>query len=314
MGIFSGLKDFFGSSNNDNKDSKLFVPTEQHSSSIFSKQELKEEFEKRNIGQHWSYFEPLLKKELRLFLVPTSEDLIQLGASKIGGKPELPSSSQWPKDTNGKSLSFIGQINFSEIKHYNLGNIPKSGLVSFFYSGTQEAWGFDPKDKDSFKIVYHTEVNNIIRHEFPIDLDQHSQFKSTRIEFKESVSLPNWEDERVGDVLNDTEMDNYIDIWGEEDFINKLLGYSNNVQGQMELDCELVTNGIYLGDATAYNTPQAKELEKNTNDWTLLLQVDSDQEKTGMMWGDSGRLYFWMKSKNLENGKFDNGWCILQCY
>lgn len=312
MGIFSGLKDFFGKKENSNEERTENIANEQSPLPIFTKEELKKEFVKNGIGQHWDYFEPLLKKELRLFLKSHNTD--ELGFSKLGGKPELPANWEWPKDQNGKSLSFIGQINFEELTGFGLKNIPESGLLSFFYSGTQEAWGFDPKDKESFKLVYTPEPKNLMSHDFPVDLDQYSKFNETGIEFKQSVSLPNWEDERVGSVLNDREMDAYIDIWEHEDFIHKFLGYSNNVQGQMELECELVTNGLYVGDPSGYNDPRAKELEKNVNDWTLLLQVDSDHEKTGMMWGDAGMLYFWIKTEDLKNSDFDSGWCILQCY
>ena len=62
------------------------------------------------------------------------------------------------------------------------------------------------------------------------------------------------------------------------------IGVYPKAEIQMELECELVTNGLYVGDPSGYNDPRAKELEKNVNDWTLLLQVDSDHEKTGMMW------------------------------
>lgn len=312
MGIFSGLKDFFGKKENGNGDRTENIATEQSPLPIFTKEELKKEFVKNGIEQHWDYFEPLLKKELRLFLKPKNTD--KLGFSKLGGKPELPDNWEWPKDHNGKSLSFIGQINFEELNGFDLDNIPETGLLSFFYSGTQEAWGFDPKDKDAFKLIYTPEPTNLIQYDYPSDLDQHSQFKVTGIEFKQSVSLPNWEDERVGTVLDDKEMDSYMDIWENEDFIHKFLGHSNNVQGQMELDCELVTNGLYLGDPSGYNDPTAKELEKNAIDWTLLLQIDSDHEKTGMMWGDAGRIYFWIRTEDLKNSNFDNGWCILQCY
>ena len=81
----------------------------------------------------------------------------------------------------------------------------------------------------------------------------------------------------------------------------------------MELECQLVTNGINCGDSNGYKDPRVKELEKEKNEWKLLLQIDSD-DKTGMMWGDSGRLYYWIKQKDLESLNFDKSWIVLQCY
>jgi uncharacterized protein YwqG len=41
-----------------------------------------------------------------------------------------------------------------------------------------------------------------------------------------------------------------------------------------------------------------------------LLQLDSDHEAC-MMWGDLGRLYFWIKDADFEACRFENTWMIL---
>ena len=94
---------------------------------------------------------------------------------------------------------------------------------------------------------------------------------------------------------------------------HQLLGYSGNIQGEMELECQLVTNGVYTGDREGYQNPRVQTLREGAKDWMLLLQVDSDDEP-GMMWGDLGRLYFWIRRQDLKARNFDNTWCILQCY
>ena len=76
---------------------------------------------------------------------------------------------------------------------------------------------------------------------------------------------------------------------------------------------ELVTNGIYCGDPKGYADPRAKELEKNQTQWRLLLQLDSD-EAASMMWGDLGRVYFWIRERDLQDQRFDRTWTILQCH
>ena len=112
--------------------------------------------------------------------------------------------------------------------------------------------------------------------------------------------------------LSEKEIDQYLNL--PQDYsINKMLGYANNIQSEMELECQLVTNGLYCGDPSGYNDTKAKGLEKGTKDWILLLQIDSEDEKTGMMWGDVGRLYFWIKKEDLGNKDFNKTWMILQC-
>ncbi len=44
-----------------------------------------------------------------------------------------------------------------------------------------------------------------------------------------------------------------------------------------------------------------------------MLQVDSDDE-AGMMWGDAGMLYYWIRDDDLAARRFDRAWCVMQCY
>lgn len=51
----------------------------------------------------------------------------------------------------------------------------------------------------------------------------------------------------------------------------------------MELECQLVSNGIYCGDPSGYAGPEAARLKPGARDWSLLLQLDTDDDR-GMMW------------------------------
>ena len=104
-----------------------------------------------------------------------------------------------------------------------------------------------------------------------------------------------------------------LDAMNVEKTNHKLLGYPNIIQGEMQLECQLASNGIYIGDSTGYNNPMIPSLKNGAMNWRLLLQIDSD-DRTGMMWGDAGRLYFWILKQDLKNCNFDNVWMILQCY
>lgn len=282
--------------------------------SEITKETMKSLFDNSKLGKYWNDFEPLLRSEIRIFTESKSDSEIRIGQSKFGGLPDLPKNVDWFKEDNGKSLSFIAQINCSEFKDLEQYiKLPDNGIIYFFYSAEQEAWGFDIKDKDKFKVYYSTSTDNLVRKEAPSDLEKYSIYKSCILNYKNSVSLPSWESDLVRNRLNDRELDNYIEITSNEK-MNKMFGYADNVQGEMELECQLVTNGLYCGDTTGYNDPRRPELEKGIGDWNLLLQIDSEEDKTGMMWGDAGRLYFWIKEQDLKNLDFDKSWFVLQCY
>jgi uncharacterized protein YwqG len=87
---------------------------------------------------------------------------------------------------------------------------------------------------------------------------------------------------------------------------HQLLGNPQTIQDDMRLECQLASNGV-----SDINDPRAKELSKGANDWQLLLQVDSDDE-TGMEWGSTGMLYYWLKAADLKKSDFDGAWLVLQ--
>jgi len=291
--------------------------------------ELKNKLETNGLGKYFDKLQPLLRNSIRLYQKVTDENEIGIGETKIGGRPDLPPTIAWVTETNTvvtkkrrflifktkkqevvtKPLSFIAQINLSEISQYDKENIlPKTGLLYFFYSAEQEAWGDDYKDKDKFKVIYwNGHFDELSRTDFPSDLPEYSCYNSCSVIAKSELSLPSSEH----DVYNDFS-DEEIDIlWEKVDYkgnMNKLLGCSDTIQSEMELKCELVTNGI-----SVYYDPKRKVHEQNAKKWRLLLQIDSNEEN-GMMWGDCGRLYFWIKEDDLLNIDFDKSWLILQCY
>jgi uncharacterized protein YwqG len=80
----------------------------------------------------------------------------------------------------------------------------------------------------------------------------------------------------------------------------------------MQLECQLVSHGLYCGDPSGYDDPRARQLSAGAIRWQLLMQIDSD-DNVNMMWGDCGRLYFWLNDDALQRRAFGESWMILQC-
>ena len=248
-----------------------------------------------------------------IHLIATKNDVF----TKIGGQPLAGKDFEWPKWQN-KSLAFIMQIKLSEITLISkIKHFPQKGFLYFFYDKEQSTWGFDPKDKGSWKVIYQPEHNNLTLVPFPQDLENDYKYCEKKLEQELIKTYLSLEDERIeGLQLTDDQADWYVnfrDSVYNDDPKHQISGFANEEQGSyMDLECELVSNGLFCGDPSGYNDPKAKHLEQNRKDWTLLLQVDSDDE-IGMMWGDMGKLYFWIKKDDLEKLIFENVWMILQC-
>jgi len=76
----------------------------------------------------------------------------------------------------------------------------------------------------------------------------------------------------------------------------------------MEEQCQQVTQGLDREGATLKTDERI-----SSTDWRLLLQVDTDND-AGMMWGDTGMLYFWIREQDARARDFSKVWMILQCY
>ena len=116
------------------------------------------------------------------------------------------------------------------------------------------------------------------------------------------------EEDRYADLLDDL-LEN-----GDDPPCHQLLGYPSEIQAAMELECQLASNGLDCGDESGYQDPRRDVLEAGAKDWRLLLQIDTDEEGPGWMWGDLGRLYFFGRREELERGDFEPAWLVLQCY
>lgn len=243
-------------------------------------------------------------------LVKTS----QTRRSKFGGKPFVDTHNfNWP-ESNGKPMAFLAQIDLAEIsavhQHEWLGN---EGLLLFFYDVIEMPWGFDPEDRSKWRVLFQPDPDSFF--DYPEGLGEESKIKEWHIEPKIVEILPNHDDPCVENIgLSDREIDLYIDLSeGDEHPSHQVGGFPSPVQGNcMELESQLASNGIYVGNPDGYKSARAKELEKGAKDWRLLFQFDSDDD-LDIMWGDCGMIYFWVQEQDARLNRFDNSWLILQC-
>jgi uncharacterized protein YwqG len=194
-------------------------------------------------------------------------------------------------------------------------SLPRAGWLYFFYDRYCEAWGYDPDDRGCCRVIYaDCDRDNLVRAEPPADLDPEYGSEVCQVEAWPELTLPDDLPELVYDTPEYNAYmavrDELIGEWGETQ--HRLLGHPQVVQNPMELECQLASHGINCGSPVGYRCDEARILESGAVDWRLLLQIDSDDEAS-WMWGDCGRIYFWITQQDLRVPRFDDAWLILQC-
>lgn len=273
--------------------------------------------EAAGLGQYRDALVSAVEPSIRLVSTGSVSDGL-VGASRLGGLPDLPAETVWP-DNDGEPLSFIAQLNLAEAHAFDAGGLlPESGLLSFFYDAvSQEAWGFDPADHGSFAVIYSPPSAPLVRREAPAALDSEGAFFPVALTMASEPTFVPWESsttEALG--MNFEAALEYASIFTDDGsdqvLVHRLLGHPDPIQGDMQLECQLASNGIYCGDASGYQDPRATALRRDAGDWRLLLQIDSDED-AGMMWGDVGRIYYWIRAEDLHQRDWERSWLVLQC-
>jgi uncharacterized protein YwqG len=284
-----------------------------------AKQKLRDEIKKAGLARIADNLDKLMMVSIRL-KAAASDGVLKPGSSKLGGTPDLPEDMAWP-ECNGIPMALLAQFRMQDVAHYDPhGRLPKSGILYFFYEAREQKWGYDPSDRGYWRVIYYDgDLARLRPATSPKNLPKENRFRACEVKLCNEITLPSWESENIKQLkLSKDEWDRYVVFpgtsCGEGETIHRLLGHPEWIQGEMQLQCQLASNGIYVGNSAGYADPRRAILEKGTDDWQFLLQIDSDEGNMGTMWGDVGRVYFWIREQHLKKRDFNNVWLVLQCY
>ena len=254
------------------------------------------------------------------------------GRSHFGGIPELPYIKKLGRETlmkyptfkcstfdddtvKERPLHFLLQLDCAETAEYDRsGLLPKTGTLLFFYQCESNCWGFDPEDKGSFRVIYYEGKGE--KTTPPEDI---TAYPEIGVKFAAEKSYPSWENLTtiVGDGKLEVEAyDKARAELGSEEGENthKLLGWSDPIQNMMEYECELISRGFYLGSGYPENKNFDRDRRESLDEWLLLFQLDTVTEGDfELMFGDCGRIYFFIRREDLAAKRFDRVWMIFQC-
>jgi len=236
------------------------------------------------------------------------------GESRFGGAPDLEAGADWPV-RNGEPLAFLAQLRLEDLAAFDLDiPLPAAGLLQWFYDWEEQPWGFDPADGDGWQVRCVQPGVPVA----PATVPAEQPFTPCRVRLAQCWTVPDLaEDEQQIDLETEDDYEAWERLTtalGGGEPRHRVGGHPNIVQNEMQLECQLASNGINCGSPEGYADPRVAALQAGAQDWRLLLQLDTDDEGPGWMWGDCGMLYFWTRTSDIATAAFDSAWCVLQCY
>lgn len=259
---------------------------------------------------------------------------------RFGGAPDVPADFRWPcfeTDTfdddavKPRPLSFMAQFDCAALADLDPeGALPHAGVLSFFYEMESQRWGYDPKDAGCARVYWFPDKAALIPAEFPAGLEAYCRFPPLKIRGRRTVEYPSYEDFPQSLLENWPETAAGRDLWDVFDEVrntlrgcaespspcHRLLGWPDIIQGSMPQECELVSQGYYLGGGWQDIPEEVRREAARTapEEWRLLFQLDSfGAQNFSLDFGDCGSIYFYIRKEELAARRFDRIWLILQC-
>ena len=270
---------------------------------------------------------------VRVYIEPANEVGIPVGASKMGGRPDLPADVAWP--TWHEPMAFLAQFDLTAVAPYDReGALPPSGLLSFFYETNGEplysaGWGVPAETRPAdypeidasrgWRVLYHaSDPATFVRRDIPSALNEFGRFSACTARFADEVTIPDVDDpEIIALRLTEHERLALIDIYGEvnrgtwEAGGHHLLGYPYNLGGSTLLQCEMDARRIPYDWMTADPARQRQIESDAARRGRLLLQIDSSDD-AGMDWAGGGLLHVCIEQAALRRHDFSRVWVNLQ--
>ncbi len=265
--------------------------------------------------------------------MPDQVGAIALGASRLGGWPDLPENHIWPT-WQQRPMSFLGQINLAEAHQAQPDlRLPKNGLLLFFIGCSEEVvehensdlnqksymmeiiFGSSEQDKNGCKVIYAKDTQNLIRQQYLADITPQLFYPCGLNFSKGGMPIPTEWSVAYSDLrLNQEEWENFNEVLDlldpqDEQERHQLSGYPKLIQSTApEIYCTLVSQGQDPWNQCNIEDPL---LLPEACELGLLIQFHSDHH-ADFIWGDGGHLYFYGKRKDMELGCFDDCWVYFE--
>jgi len=271
---------------------------------------------------------------------PVRDRYCKTGNTRFGGEPDLPRGFVWPVTHDGY-MTFLAQINLSELPPDHVPDLPGEGWLYFFLGAGRAEFDLP------HRVLYHAgPASDLARTRPPqgvSPVDAGRRFTPHQIRFFPLLTLPAespaWEESGIENhpwymvTQGETQLGGHAVTLAYNPAENAYL--SRNGFGSL---VGLAVESLALLDRTRERLRRDLERERGAGQdirpleqslaaldryrqdferhrraiagWRLLLILASD-ESIGMSWGDNGLLQFIILESDLQARRFENTYCEL---
>lgn len=252
--------------------------------------------------------------KMATYLVLKEEDAeIPVGASKVGGTPDLPEHLVHPTNENGELYIFHAQINCEEIADFQ-SYFPRTGMLYFFVNDEEYA--------EKPIILYHDNSQNLKPYAYTEQdnwIDNYHTFSNLRaacaVAFENAVSIPdfynsaNYFQQEFPDYAHLFQFDDDDDeAWRAFDTVMDAVHKLNDQLNTPGWSAKQNNFGSHKCNAyvfTQHESPEAQAAAKfggKPNDWLALLCMESVGDFN--FW-DAGTLTYCVHKKDVAIQQFE---------
>lgn len=252
-----------------------------------------------------------------------------IGASRIGGLPDLPPGTAWPR-LDGVPLSFLAQIDLAEVRGYpGAEALPPAGLLSFFHDASGRAnvdehgkWAWPVRHRGGVQVLHLVfkpgDAAELVRTAAPDDRELQIfpvyEVRPVSERMMPAMESPFYEALDPASVHDAAWYARFaraagLDESDPERPAHRLLGYTSELQGDPYLQAHLYASGQDFGEDWQREGARERALQREATRWRLLLQIDSEPGNT-LLNQDGGFFYFMIHEDDLAAGRFDRVWGI----
>lgn len=280
--------------------------------------------------------EQLVLPAIRIDAQPVNEDELPVGASKLGGRPDLPPGVAWP-ERDGQPLGFLAQFNLAEVAPYDVEHaLPPTGMLYFFYDFVRQPWGLEPAQRGGWRAMYRNAPSStLVRTPVPEGVPSKADLKPLALALSVSQTLASdmafkWQFD-----LSRDEAKRFGELSYAMGLRMQILGHPNYIHyTEMPTYCEVISSGGTFDDLprafiSFCQEPDAQDeaaLIQAARNWRLLFQLgalpgtdfaSAPRDEDGIpdvsyysAWGRNGILYFWIERDRLAKRDFSNVWLL----